>query len=225
MMGVQAAAGGVLLISVDEPGGRSLLSALEAATIEVEWARSLAELHTRAARAGAGTPGLVFLDLELPDAAADQLVPLVRTYFPTATTIALAAELSGESAARLLSQGVPSLTKPVSPLALTGLALRLSLGAGAAWPHRLAVGTGTAHAPGERLKSLVDAYAGDRMLSKQQRMILRSYLDGRNDKAIAELCGCPEATVYEHWRRMARKVGGAHKGDAIADFHRYLASV
>jgi DNA-binding NarL/FixJ family response regulator len=223
MMGVQAAAGGVLLITVDGPAGRSLLSALEAATIAVEWARSLAELHTRAARADAGIPALVFLDLELPDA--DQLVPLVRSYFPTATTIALAAELSGESAARLLSQGVPSLTKPVSPLALTGLALRLSLGAGVAWPQRLAAGTGTARAPGERLKSLVDAYAADRMLSKQQQMILRFYLDGRNDKAIAELCGCSEATVYEHWRRMARKVGGAHKGDAIADFHRYLASV
>jgi DNA-binding NarL/FixJ family response regulator len=225
MMGVQAAACGVMLITIDGPAGRSLLSALEAATIEVEWARSLAELHTRAARADVGMPALVFLDLELPDAAADQLVPLVRTYFPTATTIALAAELSGESAARLLSQGVPSLTKPVSPLALAGLALRLSLGAGAGWPQRVAVGTGSVLAPGERLKSLVDAYATDRMLSKQQRMILRYYLDGRNDKAIAELCGCSEATVYEHWRRMARKVGGAQKGDAIADFHRFLASV
>lgn len=225
MMDVQAAAGGVLLISVDGPAGRSLVSALEAATIQAEWARSLDELHSRAARADACTPALVFLDLELPDAAAEQLVPLVRTYFPTATTIALATELSGESAARLLSQGVPSLTKPVSPLALTGLALRLSLGAGAAWSQRIAAGTGSAHAPGERLKSLVDAYAADRMLSKQQRMILQFYLDGRNDKAIAELCGCSEATVYEHWRRMARKVGGAHKGDAIADFHRFLASV
>lgn len=225
MRGVQLAAGGVLLITVEGPVGRSLLSALEAATIEVEWARSLAELHARAARAGANTPALVFLDLELPDAAAEQLVPLVRTYFPTATTIALAAELTGESAARLLSQGVPSLTKPVSPLALTGLALRLSLVAGAGWPQRFAAGTGSAPAPGEGLKSLVDAYAADRMLSKQQRMILRFYLDGRNDKAIAEQAGCSEATVYEHWRRMARKVGGAHKGDVIADFHRFLASV
>ncbi|HEX8114669.1 MAG TPA: hypothetical protein VF516_43360, partial [Kofleriaceae bacterium] len=138
MMYVQAAAGGVLLISVDEPAGRSLVSALETATIQTEWLRSLDELHSRAARADASTPALVFLDLELPDAAAEQLVPLVRTCFPTATTIALATELSGESAARLLSQGVPSLTKPVSPLALTGLALRLSLGAGAAWPQRLA---------------------------------------------------------------------------------------
>ncbi len=222
MTGVQAAGDGVLLISVDGPAGRSLVSALEAATIQAEWLRSLDEIHSRAARADACTPALVFLDLELPDAAAEQLVPLVRTYFPTSTTIALAAELSGESAARLLSQGVPSLTKPISPLALTGLALRLSLGAGA---QRFAVGTGITHAPGERLKSLVDIYAAERMLSKQQQMILRFYLDGRNDKAIAELCGCSEATVYEHWRRMARKVGGAHKGDAIADFHRFLANV
>lgn len=225
MMGVQSAGGGVLLLSVDGPAGRSLVSALEAATIEAEWLRSLDELHRRAARADACTPALVFLDLELPDTATGQLVTLVRTYFPTATTIALATELSGELAARLLSQGVPSLAKPVSPLALTGLALRLSLGGGAGWPQRFAAGTGSVQAPGERLKSLVDAYASERLLSKQQRMILRSYLDGRNDKAIAELCGCSEATVYEHWRRMARKVGGAHKGDAIADFHRFLASV
>lgn len=223
MMGVRAATGRVLLISHDDPAGRSLLSGLEAATIEVEWARSLAELESRAARADAQTPALVFLDLELPDAAVEQLVPLVRTYFPKATTIALAAELSGESAAWLLSQGVSSLTKPVSPLALIGLALRLSLGASTAWPEQLA--SGTARPPGERLESLIEAYAADRMLSKQQRMILRFYLDGRNDKAIAGLCGCSEATVYEHWRRMAKKVGGAHKGDAIADFHRFLASV
>jgi DNA-binding NarL/FixJ family response regulator len=224
-MGIQMTARGVLLVSVDDPAGRALRSALEAATIEVEWARSLAELHRGAARAETCPPALVFLDLELPDAADDQLVPLVRTYFPNATTIALASVLSGEAAARLLSQGVPSLTKPVSPLALTGLAVRLSLGATAAWPHRIAVGTGTTYAPGERLKSLVDAYAAERLLSKQQRMILWFYLDGRNDKAIAELCGCSEATVYEHWRRMAKKVGGAQKGDAIADFHRFLAVV
>jgi DNA-binding NarL/FixJ family response regulator len=221
--GKPGASGGVLLISIDEPAGRSLLSAMEAASIEVEWVRSIEELETRVARAETAMPALVFLDLELPDTAADQLVSLVRDHFPRATTIALAAELSGESAARLLSQGVPSLTKPVSPLALTGLALRLSLGAQAAWSHPGAISA--ARPSGERLALLVDAYAADRMLSKQQRMILGFYLDGRNDKAIAGLCGCAEATVYEHWRRMAKKVGGAHKGDAIADFHRFLASV
>lgn len=218
-----AGSGGVLLVSVDEPAGQSLLSAMEAATIDIEWARSLAELQLRAARLNARMPALVFLDLELPDTAAGELVPLVRDYFPQATTIALGAELTGESAARLLSQGVPSLAKPVSPLALVGLALRLSVGAGARWSN------GTSAAParpsGERMESLISTYATDRVLSGQQRMILRFYLDGRNDKEIAVLCGCSEATVYEHWRRMAKKVGGSQKGDAIADFHRFLASV
>jgi DNA-binding NarL/FixJ family response regulator len=196
---------------------------MEAATIPVEWARSLGELESRAARGDVGTPELVFLDLELPDTAVHQLVPLVRESFPRATTIALATQLSGERAAQLLSQGVASLTKPVSPLALTGLALRLSVGAHTPWSSRAPVAQG--HAQGALLESLLHAYSVNRVLSKQQRMILRFYLDGRNDKEIARLCGCSEATVYEHWRRMAKKVGGAHKGDAIGDFHRFLACV
>jgi DNA-binding CsgD family transcriptional regulator len=62
------------------------------------------------------------------------------------------------------------------------------------------------------------------VLSKQQRMILRMYLDGMSDKEIAQICRCSEATVYEHWRRMARKAGGSQKGDVISDFHRFLNS-
>jgi DNA-binding CsgD family transcriptional regulator len=212
--------GGVLLVAVDGPGGHSLLHAMQAATIDVEWARSLCELETRAARDDVRTPELVFLDLEFP-ATTDQLVPLVRERFPLATTIALAAELTGEGAARLLSQGVPSLTKPVSPLALTGLALRLSIGAASPWSIRP-----PADAPrrGARLEAIITAYTVGRVLSKQQQMILRHYLDGKNDKEIAGICGCSEATVYEHWRRMARKAGGTHKGDVITDFHRFLGS-
>ena len=210
----------VLLVSTDGAVGRSLLSTMEAATIHVEWARSLGELHTRSARANVRTPELVFVDLEVPDISSDQLVPLIREYFPRATTIALATQLPGEVAARLLSHGVPSLTKPVSPLALTGLALQLSLGTTAPWPLRALAASRPP--PGERLEVLVNTYAADRVLSKQQRLVLRHYLDGRNDKEIAQLCGCSEATVYEHWRRMAKKVGGSNKGDAIADFHRFL---
>ena len=212
--------GGVLLVSVDDPVGRSLQSALEAATIHVEWARSLGDLHSRAARDDVGMPELVFLDLELPDAAAEQLVPLARGYFPSAMMVALGARLTGEGAAQLLSQGIASLAKPISPLALTGLALQLRVRS----PWSTRAEPPAAPPPGARLASLVDAYAAERVLSKQQHTILRLYLDGHNDKEIALRCGCSEATVYEHWRRMARKVGGMHKGDAIADFHRFLAS-
>lgn len=205
----------VLLVSVDEAASQTLSHALAAATFEVEWAKSYGELRRRAARDDLRTPRLVFLDLELPDAAIEQLIALVLGRFARAATVALATSLSSDGAAHLLAQGVPSITKPVSAMALTGLALRIALGPDVRWAPR---------PPGARLEALIDAYTSDRVLSNQQQTILRHYLEGRNDKEIAELCGCSAATVYEHWRRMARKVGGAHKGDAIADFHRFLAS-
>jgi DNA-binding CsgD family transcriptional regulator len=71
---------------------------------------------------------------------------------------------------------------------------------------------------------MVSSYSVGRVLSKQQLLILRMYLEGKNDKEIAQICGCSEATVYEHWRRMARKAGGSQKGDVISDFHRFLGS-
>jgi len=209
---------GVLLITADGLVGQSLLDSMAAATIDVEWAKSAEELRARAARDDLHAPGLVFLDLELPDADTQDLVPLARKRFPLAMTIALAAEMSGERAAQLLSQGVPSLTKPVSSLALTGLALRLSL-ANKQARASLPPAPRTTH-----LESIFASYSLDRVLSKQQRMILRMYLDGMSDKEIALICHCSEATVYEHWRRMAKKAGGSHKGDVISDFHRFLGS-
>ncbi|HEU4535672.1 MAG TPA: LuxR C-terminal-related transcriptional regulator, partial [Polyangiaceae bacterium] len=75
---------------------------------------------------------------------------------------------------------------------------------------------------GLHLESALRSYAIDRLLSKRQQLILRHYLSGQSDKEIAYHCRCAEATVYEHWRRMARKAGGNHKGDVITDFHRFL---
>ncbi len=75
---------------------------------------------------------------------------------------------------------------------------------------------------GARLASLVSTYASQRAFSPQQEKVLRLYLDGKNDKEIAELCACATATIYEHWRRMAKKGGALHKADVIADFHRFL---
>jgi DNA-binding CsgD family transcriptional regulator len=67
------------------------------------------------------------------------------------------------------------------------------------------------------------SYVRHRLLSDCQQRILRLYLEGANDKEIADRCACSEATVYEHWRRMAKKTGGFHKFDVIADFHRFLS--
>jgi DNA-binding NarL/FixJ family response regulator len=211
----------VLLVVDDGPTGRSWLTALETATMMVEWSRSFSELRTRTTRDDLPVPDAIFLDLELSDVPVEDLVPLVRASFPGAAVVALAGELSGERGARLLGQGVPSLSKPVSPLTLAGLALRLTMGARMP-PRRLDERPSVAGRA--NLDSVFSAYSTSRILSKQQRMILRMYLDGMNDKEIAGVCHCSEATVYEHWRRMARKAGGSQKGDVIADFHRFLAA-
>ena len=69
----------------------------------------------------------------------------------------------------------------------------------------------------------LDGYCSLRSLSRRQKQVLELYLGGNNDKEIAETFRCSGATVYEHWRRMARKANGACKSDVVTDFHRYLA--
>ncbi len=223
-MGRTASASGKrVLLAVDEgPTGSSLLSALDIAAVETEWVRTIAELKTRAVRSDLPAPKVVFLDLELTESSADEIVLMVRGMFPQAQIIALAGPLSGEEAARLLWQGVPYLNKPVNAPALAGLALRL-LSPGRArksWPPTRYVPE--AKDRGAHFESIIRSYSTDRVLSRQQQLILREYLTGKNDKEIAESCRCSEATVYEHWRRMARKAGGSQKSDVIADFHRFL---
>lgn len=73
------------------------------------------------------------------------------------------------------------------------------------------------------LHETFDAYCSARELSPRQKRILELYLRGENDKEIAASVGCSEATVYEHWRRMARKAEGGQKADVVTDFHRFLA--
>jgi DNA-binding NarL/FixJ family response regulator len=220
----QATERGVLLVAEEGPTGLSLVRALETATINVEWAKTAAALRARAARHDLRGPEVVFLDLdlELAGARVDDVVSLVRASFPQAAVVALAVDLSGEGAARLLCQGVPSLNKPVSPGALAGLAVRLASQARAPGGWRPNDAPPPGRERGAHLEAILSSYALDRVLSKQQQLIFRLYLGGQNDKEIARVCACSEATVYEHWRRMARKAGGSQKADVIADFHRFL---
>jgi len=83
-------------------------------------------------------------------------------------------------------------------------------------------GATSGEGPGATLTSLVSAYAMWRAFSPQQEKVLRLYLSGKNDKEIADLSACSPATIYEHWRRMAKKAGALHKADVVADFHRFL---
>lgn len=103
----------------------------------------------------------------------------------------------------------------VAPRELAELASRLAAGARA-----------RAGETRSRRASLDDAlreYCARRGFSPRQERVLHLYLDGQNDKTIADLFSCSETTVYEHWRRMARKAAGFNKGDVVTDFHRFLA--
>ena len=118
---------------------------------------------------------------------------------------------------------LPSQDEKLNPRVVADLAVQLS------------AGTLSGTAPGTRtpgvdpegwrthLQDAFRAYSSHRALSPRQERVLELYLRGNNDKEIADVISCSEATVYEHWRRMARKAYGNHKWDVVTDFHRFLA--
>jgi len=206
----------VLLVAAEEAVGLAP-NALRRRGIRMERAHTLSDLQSQHSFSA---PDVVFVDLELAAIAEKDVISAIRAIFPQAAMVALASALPGERAAELLCAGVPSLPKPVGTLALADLALEL---------FRRAIRDHTpaptsAPNPGIGLESTIERYAKHRSLSRQQCVILRLYLSGENDKQIACSCGCAEATVYEHWRRMGKKAGGSSKADAVVDFHRFLAA-
>jgi DNA-binding CsgD family transcriptional regulator len=111
---------------------------------------------------------------------------------------------------------LPSRHMPMLPRELANMMSRLAPdGAGVS-------SVSAAQVSRSALEESLNSYCSMRALSRRQRQVLELYLIGNNDKEIAESFRCSAATVYEHWRRMARKANGAHKSDAINDFHRFL---
>ncbi len=210
----------VLLVGLTTKDGEALEVAFGRVHLEVSRAHTVPELWPWLAQQGFAPPALVFIDLTLEETLEAGFFGTLRRALPAASLVAVADRIEGERAARLLGIGVPSLPLPSNPDALVDLALKLS---SRALPRVVPEPTARSDTSdvGE-LASALDAYALRRSLSAQQRAILRLYIAGNNDKTIATLCGCSVATVYEHWRRMARKAGAAHKADVVADFHRFL---
>jgi two-component system, NarL family, nitrate/nitrite response regulator NarL len=213
----------ILLVTEDSGAERSIVRSLKRRRFTAERARSMLELQTRVARIDVGAPRVVFLDLELPDATGEEWVYMVRRSFVHAAIVAFGEDLSAERAARLLGIGVPSLLKPVAPLAFARLASELyaSHTSDAQQRGRDSLVSASANPRGS-LGVTLESYASARALSKQQRLILGFYLSGQNDKEIAQTLACSEATVYEHWRRMGKKTGASTKSAVISDFHRFL---
>lgn len=213
----------VLLVTADGDTERALVRSLKKCCMAAELARSMPALQRRVARDDLAAPEVVFLDLELPDATTEDWVCLVRQSFSRAALVAFGEDLNAARAARLLGFGVPSLHKPVAPLAFARLASELCQRQ--TRPPRAPADSAaqlTCATRGSGLDLALESYASVRALSNQQRLILRFYLSGENDKQIARTLLCSEATVYEHWRRMGKKAGGSTKFAVITDFHRFL---
>lgn len=119
-----------------------------------------------------------------------------------------------EATSPALVMVLPSDAERIEPQMLAELAVRLSAASRDGREHE-----GWRH----HLQDAFRAYCSTRALSPRQEHVLELYLRGRNDKEIADLCSCAEATVYEHWRRMAKKASGLNKWDVVTDFHRFLA--
>jgi DNA-binding CsgD family transcriptional regulator len=109
---------------------------------------------------------------------------------------------------------LPPHQKSMRPTELARVVLRLTNGAGNVLQK----------APTSSLVDSLNDYCAMRSLSGRQRQVLEMYLIGNNDKEIAGSFNCSATTVYEHWRRMARKASGVHKSDVVNDFHRFLAA-
>lgn len=110
---------------------------------------------------------------------------------------------------------LPSRQAAMRPSELANVALRLNAGVGFAIGPQMATSA---------LEELLNDYCEARSLSGRQRQVLELYLVGNNDKEIACSFNCSATTVYEYWRRMAKKANGVHKSDVINDFHRHLAT-
>ncbi|HEY3494496.1 MAG TPA: LuxR C-terminal-related transcriptional regulator [Polyangiaceae bacterium] len=216
-----AARSTVLVVAPEGQLTDILVSTLERRGIEVSRVETAESLRAYLECPELARPSLVYVDLRLPEAGGDDFLFLVRRSLPHAIVIALDAELTAERALHLLALGIPSLPAPHDAEALARLALQFSSSLRSTPPPESA----TSQTTGERARDFsdtIEAYVSARNLSAKQRTILRLYLAGSNDKMIAEECGCSVATVYEHWRRMAKKVGGTQKADVVADFHRFL---
>jgi DNA-binding NarL/FixJ family response regulator len=190
--------------------------------VDVERAATVTALRSRIARVELDPPLVVYIDLALLAAQDDEFFFELRRALPSASWVALSPSLDGEQAAHALGLGIPALPLPRNLEVLVELAQKLSAfdaSSASTLPPRVSA---AASSVGD-LGSALEAYVLARGLSEKQRTILSLYLRGRNDKAIAATCRCSVATVYEHWRRMAKKAGAAQKGDVIADFHRFLA--
>jgi DNA-binding NarL/FixJ family response regulator len=174
--------------------------------------------------------GLAAIAFDLDDGAerADTALSLLRATCPQAGFVALTQALATGDLKALLKRGVVPIEKPVHFRLLTctllGLLVDSRRDLQAVREPAKAAETPVPPRPNHDWPSVLSTYAKVRALSPKQNTVLQLHLEGKNDKEIAYLLGCSEATVYEHWRRIMKKAMVKYKRGVLADFHDYTLS-
>lgn len=232
----------VLVVGADDGAATQLQQALAEAGMDGvvlasaaharEWLGSASALPSSPAGAPLEAVVGAIVELELPGGSGERLAADIREWRTGALVVGLTHHVTARRSIALLRCGVCCIPKPVLAPELAALFQARGCRDGRRRASAMARSRGgiRAGAPGSRglaasgsaLGECLAAYAGARGLSGAQHGVLQRYLEGMNDKEIAAASGCSDRTVYEHWRRMARKADTHYKGGVVADFHRFL---
>jgi DNA-binding NarL/FixJ family response regulator len=205
---------GVRVLFILQPGpvAKTAARTLAAIGYETEWVTSIDQAFAKGPRERLDHVIALVSRLAGAEGLANDELSQFRLHWPRATIVALTGPLTPRRMASLLERGVMAIEQPVDSRVL----LYALLG--------LLVATPVAEVPTLRDQDWITAlssYSEARKLSIRQTAILRMHFEGRNDKEIACSLGCGETTVYEHWRRIAKKAMVKYKREVLADFHLY----
>lgn len=169
-------------------------------SVRVDTAATLAEAE---ARVRADPPGLVLLDLMLPDAQGFAGLALLRALAP-AVPIAIVSSRDEEAVvARAMGLGAHGFIPKSAPMDRMTAAIRLLLRGGRWVPE------GAAAAPAG------EAADGIATLSVAQLRVLRAVAGGAQNKQIAHDLDLAEATVKSHLAAIFRKLGVTNRTQAV----------
>jgi DNA-binding NarL/FixJ family response regulator len=148
-------------------------------------------------------PGVIVLDLRLPDAPPDQAVTLIRGAHPAGRILLLSTDEAGEELCRALEAGAAGCVLRTAELAEIADAIR-TIHTGAAWLPEKAAERWTIYRAGTRLLD-------------SEVSCLRLLAAGKNRRQIAAVLGWNERQVRDRMRGIQRKLGAKNETQMLVN--------
>lgn len=208
---------------------------LKNAGYATHWVTSIEQAIARVARADLENLAAVTLELHGPLERSGEALALVQACCPRGAIVAVTEPLLPGEFEALFKRRILAIEKPVSSRVLTYALLGLLIDprpeADAMRASEQLASMPIADSKLEFAReaspgwaNLLSTYSKVRSLSPKQNTVLRMHIEGKDDKEIAYLLGCGVTTVYEHWRRITKKVMVKYKREVLADFHNYSSN-